>query len=184
MKKTAYFVFVLSFILCILLAGCRAVPNDNGVFTSAYTDTASTDGTELEDTATIRVLQVQNYINSNPKAQKSYGGCYIDDDNVLHVLFTKKVKSATINDINELTKNSVTIELCEYTLTELYELKEQISDKIADCDKQLDVSTVSVSEQQNRVAVRIKDCTDQKIELFKKEISDSEALTFSSGYIK
>lgn len=184
MKKTACFVLIIFFGLCTLLAGCRARPDDNGVFTGAYTDTASTEGTESEDNATIRAIQVQNYINSNPKAKKSYGGCYIDDDNVLHVLFTKKVKSATINDINELTNNSVTIELCEYTLTELYELKEQISDKIADCDKQLDVSTVSVSEQTNRVAVRIKDCTEQKIELFKKEISDSDALTFTSGYIK
>lgn len=184
MKKFVCLIFVLIFSLCILLAGCRATPADNGVFTSAYTDTASMDSVELEENATIRAIQVQNYTNNNPKAKKVYGGCYIDDDKVLHVLFTKKVKHATIDDINELTNNSVTIEVCEYTLDELYELKEQISDKIADCDKQLDVSTVAVSEQQNRVVVRIKDCTDEKIELFKKEISDSDALAFGSGYIK
>ncbi len=149
--------------------------------------TLSTKLTTLDE-ANINAEFLQNYIDSNKTAQQCYGGCYIDDDNKLHVLFTSETQDSIINAVNTITNNSVVIENCEYTLNELEMLKEKISDimvselrdnevsEIAD-----DIVAVGLYQKQNKIFVQIKNCTKEKIYLFRKRILDSDAIVFETS---
>lgn len=186
MKKSVCFITILCLTLCVFFTGCSKVqPNDSGYFAKASAQTGKQ--TELENKAIINSLRVQTYIDGDSKAQKSYGGKYIDDDKILHVMFTEKVKEYVIEEIGALTQNSVTIEVCEYSYNELTELKDYIKgciSKDADNSKIAEISnsiiSVVVYEDMNKVKVRIKDCDDEKIALFKEVISDSDAVMIVS----
>jgi len=142
------------------------------------------------ETAEVDTLAyyVQDYVENNKAARKRYGGCYIDDSGELHVLFTKKAKSRIKNKIKELTAERVIIETCDYTLDELTKIQDYVGDFMS--NEKLDAKTaiiaddireVGVYEQYNRVVVGIKDRTDEKIELFKELISNSDALEFEEA---
>ncbi len=151
----------------------------------------TTVSTELtaEDEASINASYIQNYIESNETAKQSYGGCYIDDNGKLHVLFTENVANSVVNSVNTMTENNTVYETCEYTLDELTALKEYISAimtaEIADiklAEIAEDIVAVGVYERQNKVFVEILNCTNEKIAIFKEKISSSDLIVFENTH--
>lgn len=153
----------------------------------------ATISTELtaEDEASINASYIQSYIESNETAKQSYGGCYIDDNGKLHVLFTENVANSVVNSVNTMTENNTVYETCEYTLEELTALKEYISGfmsaQITDAELSEiadDIAAVGIDEYNNNVFVKMKNCNEEKIQFFKNYISNSNAITFknTNGY--
>lgn len=154
-------------------------------------DTAVSTELTAGDEASINASYIQRYIESNETAKQSYGGCYIDDNGKLHVLFTENVANSVINSVNTMTENNTVYETCEYTLDELTALKEYISGfmsaEITDAELAEianDISAVGIDEFSNKVFVKIKNCNEGKIQFFKDYISNSNAIVFknSIGY--
>lgn len=144
-----------------------------------------------QDEANINASYIQSYVDKNLSAKQSYGGCYIDDSGKLHVLMTKTTESNVIDTINAITNDSVVYETCNYTLDELIALKEYIISIILTetTDTELvkiidDIVAVGVYEQNNSVFVEIKNCSDEKIDIFKEKISSSNLIVFENteGY--
>lgn len=202
MKKFISVIIIISMCLSVTSTTVLAesVGLDGGELLKQYatqndsSDEVSTT-TELTvlDQANINAEYIQNYIDSNEVAQRFYGGCYIDDDDKLHVLFTNDVENDVINNVNIMTNDSIVIEKCVYTFDELEILKETISDimiseLLDDNTAEIanDIVAVGLYQKQNKVFVKIKDCKKEKIELFKKLISDSNAVVFenSDGLVK
>lgn len=142
--------------------------------------------TELttEDKAAVNAAYLQSYIDSNVNAEQAYGGRYIGDDGKLHVLFTENVQNSIIDSVNTMTESEAIYEQCEYTLDELIALKEYIGECLLNFDKtnqNVDVVSVGVYEQYNKIFVGIKDCNQEKIKTFKKYITNSAAVEFENA---
>lgn len=146
----------------------------------------------IEEEASINATYLQNYIDCNNIAKKAYGGCYIDDEGNLNVLFLENVQNYIIDDVNVMTENKVILKNCKYTLDELMVLKDYISQFInyESTDNVLsnlyeNIVAVGIYQKENKVFVRLKDCSNEQIETFKKNISDSSAIIFeqSDGYV-
>lgn len=142
----------------------------------------------LEDISSTNATYLQSYVEGNDEIKEIYGGCYIDDSGKLHVLFTKNTKSDVINNVNTILESSVVNETCKYSLDELMLLKEHISNTITSNENNIKINnlsesivTVGVYEQYNKVIVRLKNCNDEKINLFKSLISNSDAIMFENA---
>ena len=202
MKKFISVIVIIAMLLSTIstMVSAESLELDGGELLKQYVnqnDTSDEVSTTAEltvlDQANINAEYVQNYIDSNEAAQRFYGGCYIDDDDKLHILFIGGVNNDIINNVNIMTNDSVVIEKCVYTFDELEALKEAISDimvsellddKTAEIAN--DIVAVGLYQKQNKVFVKIKNCNNEKIELFKKLILDSDAIVFedSDGFVK
>ena len=141
----------------------------------------------LQDDAVLDVEYLQRYVDDNEDVKKVYGGCYIDDNKKLHVLFTEDVDENEINNINKTISSDIVYETSRYTIYELNALQENvvnyISKETADLVlKELieDIVGVGISQERNTVFVEIKNCNEKKIDIFKKMISNSSAITFEN----
>ena len=145
---------------------------------------------QAENMATINATYLQKYIKSNETAKQTYGGCYIGDDHKLHILLTQNAKDSTIDNINLMMENSAKFESCKYSLDQLMALKECISDLWNNnTDSSVAyimnyVESVGIDEMNNCVVVGVKSCNQEKINLFKTYVSNSDAIKFekTKGY--
>lgn len=136
------------------------------------------------DDISVSAAYLQKFIESNIVARQTYGGCYIDDSNNLHVLVTKNASKSSIDNINLITENRAIYEECEYALDELIALKEYINHRVLECDstiQNVDVVSIGVYEQYNKIIVGIKECSQEKIEIFKKNITNSKSVQFENA---
>ncbi len=140
-----------------------------------------------QDKAIINIDYLQKCIEKNEKAYREYGGCYIDDEQNVHVLFTENVDKEVINNINETISSNIVYETSKYALNELVELQETITNYISkettnpELEKLIeDIVGIGINQEDNIVFVGIKDCDENKIKLFKKEILDSTAIVFEN----
>lgn len=145
-----------------------------------------------QETVGATASYLQSYAKNNNLAKDIYGGCYIDGDGNLHVLLTQK-KQDVVDTMSMIADNSLMYDLCCYTLDELTDIKDNISEMISNFDELQccclslnDIVSVGVYEHENRVIVKLKDCSEEKIGEFKSKILDSDALEFecSNGYKK
>lgn len=142
------------------------------------------------DKASVNATYLQSYVESNGIAKQAYGGCYIGDDDKLYVLLTDKAAENTIDTMKEMTKNTIVIEECQYSLDELMALKEYIgsfwdSNESIIAEVMKDVMSIGIDEMNNRIVVSIKDCSEDKINLFRKYICDFSEIEFedTQGYL-
>lgn len=161
------------------------------IFESAVSDNVKVSAETANETiSSVNATYLQSYIDSNATAKQTYGGCYIGDDDKLHVLFTNNVVDNTIDTIKMMTENKAVIERCQYSLDELMALKEYIGDLWDNTEPFIveimnDVMSVGVDEMNNRIVVSIKNCNQDKINLFRKYISNFAAIEFedTKGYV-
>lgn len=77
--------------------------------------------------------------------------------------------------------NDVVVQLCKYSYNHLFEIAGQIRD-FCNNNKSSSLATnidsYAVGDKENQVCVFLKTCTDSDINLFKKNICDSEAICF------
>lgn len=134
---------------------------------------------------------IENYNNisrSNYEVEDSfpyyYGGSYINASGELVVLVTENGSQSKSNlDVISNIANDPIIESCEYAYTDLNDIMECIMTKL----KELRETKSSYSEQvkcwaiddeENCIYVYLKECNDEVIEWFKREISNSESIVF------
>ncbi len=142
----------------------------------------------LEEESSIKAMYISSYIQNNDNVAEKYGGCYIDSNGELHILFVSGTESSIINKVKTMAENDVVNDICEYSLEELNSLKEYISNLISNETTNLDLANikkdivgVGIYEQYNKVFVEIRDCDSKKVELFKNLISSSEAIVFEDA---
>lgn len=142
----------------------------------------------VEDESSINSMYLQSYIESSEIAKQTYGGCYIDVDGKLHALFTNYVSDDVLNDVNLITENKIEIENCKYSLETLTVLKEHIGDimtmdfenvKLSEIAN--DVVAVGINIEENKLVVRLKECSESKIDAFKNLISNFDAIEFKNS---
>lgn len=109
-----------------------------------------------------------------------YSGAYINENGVLTVLVTNKSEK-NIKDLHQRAKTKAfNIQECKYSLDELRTLKEELSKKFKDKNLKKDLGWVStgIVLKDNKVEVRLSNCSNFYIEKFKNTISDSPMIQF------
>lgn len=124
-----------------------------------------------------------NYVRTtedNTIYPQYYGGAYINENGVLTIQVTNKSE----NNIKDLQQRANTtafnIQECEYSLIELKTLKDELSVKFKDKNLKKDLGWVStgIVLKDNKVEVRLSNCSKINIEKFKNTISNSPMIQF------
>lgn len=112
-----------------------------------------------------------------------YGGGYISDKDELVVLvrqgFNKESVKTEIQ--NRSKSSSIVIKECNYSFNDLMELNDNLSKLYCENDnlvKRLHWFSVGISPEKNRISVCLFDCSDENIQNFKSEVSDSQMIIF------
>lgn len=119
-------------------------------------------------------------INEDAIFPTYYSGAYINENGVLTVLVTNKSEK-NIKDLYQRAKTTTfNIQECKYSLDELRALKDELSEKFKDKNLKKDLGWVStgIVLKDNRVEVRLSNCSNFYIEKFKNTISDSPMIQF------
>lgn len=112
-----------------------------------------------------------------------FGGATITDEGTLLILVKGDTIKAKEDLISRAKSNNFTIKSCQYSLNELSKLKLGLADYFhqEQYRKELGWVAVGIRPSENKVFVRLKECSPQKIEEFKSKISDSDAIIFEFG---
>ena len=106
-----------------------------------------------------------------------FGGFYIDDNNDPIIYITDlKYKDYIYQQIGN---NHVITKQCKYSYKTLLDIMEQINKTPTDDLKKTSAHSIKLDIINNRVEVEMKDCSLEKIEQFKINILDSQALFFT-----
>lgn len=128
-----------------------------------------------------------SYLNGKTRAvaidyPSYYGGAYINRDNKLVVYSTDLSFDA---DIYKLTGTSnVTIEQCTYSYGELKNVMDALNKyKKDNFENHLaqNFDLFYVDDAHNRIVVELKDCSENNIEAFKKNVCASPTITFTQS---
>lgn len=119
----------------------------------------------------------------NNKNSDWYGGMYLSDDKLV-ILSTVENNSL----LSEFLDDDILVKTAEYNYDHLVEVQQEICDKLYEPDDSLKATGLperfvlcAIFEDQNRVTVAFEDFTEDDIPVFKKFITDSEAVTLTSG---
>lgn len=123
-----------------------------------------------------------NYVRATGEIAypRYYSGAYIDGEGALTVLVTD-TSEKSISDLQQRAKSSAfKVKECKYSLDELRELKDELSIKFKNKELKKETGWVSVGIvlRDNKVEVRLSDCSDLYIEKFKTLVSDSPMIQF------
>lgn len=140
---------------------------------------------QLDDEKSMLASYIDNMMNSNAEYSKSYGGVHLKDGNVT-VMLTEE-DSAVFSFIENNIESSIVYKQCDVSLEELEAINEYILDYLqyftmteneALNEMVESIVTTAIYVDQNVVSVGIKECSSDKVDLFKKHIIDSENVVF------
>lgn len=186
--KLILVLLILPMLLCLPFFVNAAEQNKNTLIISNQFESAKQNNKIIESFKKTIMSKRKTYDLENIELSfpNSYGGSYLDNDGRLVVLvngnddnFKQKLKSVTLNDNLQFKK-------AEYSYSELTELINQIisyqeayyksSTLTSSYDIATDIIDCKLDDINNRVVVGIKNLNDNKKQLFKKNISNSDAL--------
>lgn len=112
-----------------------------------------------------------------------YGGGYISANDELVVLVTKGFNTDNIKTEfqNRSKSSNVIIQECDYPFNELMKLNSHLSKVYCENEelvKRLHWFSVGISPKSNRISVCLFDCSDENIQKFKSEVSESPMIIF------
>lgn len=110
-----------------------------------------------------------------------YGGSYINDEGQLVVYVTNDVQRPTVLSDN----SDVIYEPCAYSYNELLSVMETLNDyKFSYPDDAIanNFNQFGLYDSENRVIVRLDDLSDERVNEFKENVCDSDAIEFKQGY--
>lgn len=115
-----------------------------------------------------------------------FGGAFINGDGKLVVYSTKESDTTKTNLRSVLgeTSNNIIIKPCKYTYQELSSIIDELNDyKLSNPDSEVakNFNQYALKDSDNSIEVLLDDYSDDQIELFKKEVCDSEAILFDKG---
>ena len=119
-----------------------------------------------------------------------YGGSYVNEKNEYVVLLTDNTKTCQEHIHNLYGSTKLIILPALHSYNELYELKNVVTNRIVELKNNVILSIqldtllnsyvgVGIDEENNELFVDIIDVTNEKIELFKEHICDSELIVFN-----
>jgi len=135
----------------------------------------------------MQSVQLSNVMETNTEYTSYYGGCYVD--NVKVVVLLTEMNEDFISFCRNYVSENASYKLCEVSLAELDAIYETIIDYkrsyVKSDNNELNTlvdSIVSggIGVMENKIAITMIDCTDEKIALFKKYIVDSEYILFEN----
>ncbi len=106
-----------------------------------------------------------------------YGGNYINSDGKLVVLLAENVLENKNAIINILGNSDIIFEECNYSFSDLTNIKEYILNKHHDFVFS-NVRMLYIDEKENEIVVGLKDCSPTMIDTFRKLVSDSPVIRF------
>ena len=111
-----------------------------------------------------------------------YGGCFINDQKQLVVLVTDENGQAQIKSMTENAANLV-LKPCKFSYNQLKQAMDELNDYQTKNDNDISNNFLLyyLSESQNAGIVEMQECTPEKIEEFKKNVSDSPAIQFKQA---
>ena len=139
----------------------------------------------ITETERLAYCFEENQSRSSNEVKRVYprylGGYYRCANNgkiVVSLTDTSQIIKDDIIRLCSLTPENITFKLCEYSLNEIFNLQKQISE-IPDVFEKWNIMTVGNDLEKNRVMIRFYGKYDEnKINSFKKEISDSPMIDF------
>lgn len=164
MKKYTYFLVVIVLVAC----SCESANNKR------------TDISPLDIAMNISKSFVSHTEDSATDFPDYYSGMYINDKDVLIVLVTDSSQK-NIGDLKlRAGVDNFIIEECKFSLNELKKLKDELSIKFRNEKLREELGWVSVGIVlvDNKVEVRLSNCSSQYIEQFMSVISDSPMIQF------
>ena len=140
---------------------------------------------EIENTNLASYIEIVMRTRSEYSAY--YGGVYLKNDE----LFVKltNTDSDVISYIEKVTNSTINYEKCDTSLNEMEAINEYILDYIENFqepeNEELNeivssIVSIAICIGNNEVRVGIKECDDEKIDLFRKYILDSECVVFKN----
>lgn len=116
----------------------------------------------------------------------NYGGMYIDKNGRLIILVTDTLTSEVKRSYSARARsNNFLMKSCEYSYNELDELKNELETFFLDKSNwdfmdEIGWTSIGISYSENRVTI-IMDCTNEKIEKFKNQVSSSPMIKFEQS---
>lgn len=171
-------------ILLSLLIGAIAVSCSDNIQQKTNVDEILKN--RMDESKSLDVFQelngTVNYVRATGEIvyPRYYSGAYIDGEGVLTVLVTDASEKC-ISDLQRRAKSSAfKVKECNYSLDELMELKDELSIKFKNKELKKEIGWVSVGIvlRDNKVEVRLSDCSDLYIEKFKTLVSGSPMIQF------
>ena len=139
------------------------------------------------DNVKTRVLSSKPLSNDEIMYPDYYAGAYLDDDGELVVLMTEE-KAVLENQelvISKTGNQNIITKTAKYSYRHLTDVMNTINtymeDKTGDKALLASVKTWGLYDDKNCVTVTLQGLTDEKIELFRKEIVDSPAINFEES---
>ena len=143
---------------------------------------------ELEIESTMRASYLESVMKSRNQYSDYYGGCYLNNGELIVKL--TDTSDDVIAYFKDILGGTINYEKCVASLSELEMIHNHVLNYVKNCDKNTDelaksIISIAIYIKQNKVCVAIKDCTEEKISLFKEKIIDSEQIIFEStqGYV-
>lgn len=172
-------------ILLSLLVGTIAISCSDSIEEKTNADEALK--SSIDESKSLDVFEELNgtfinYVRATGEIvyPRYYSGAYINGEGALTVLVTD-ASEKSISDLQQRAKSSAfKVKECKYSLDELKELKDELSIKFKNKELKKEIGWVSVGIvlRDNKVEVRLSDCSDLYIEKFKTLVSDSPMIQF------
>lgn len=127
------------------------------------------------------MISAASYSKSNNSLTENYGGAYIDGSGSL-VVYLKETDDNSMRQLDEI-DNDIIVKPCQYTLDDLTNIMDQINAyKLSGTREFADeFNYYALSDSENKIIVELEELTDENMEKFKKEVCDSEAITFEQA---
>lgn len=110
-----------------------------------------------------------------------YGGCYIDDNGELNVLICSKENSVKNKYKDLIANENIKIKEVKYSKKYLNGFMDVINAYLLQhTDSQIkeEIDSVYLLEGENKIVVELNELNEDKVNMFKKEICESEAIDF------
>lgn len=170
MKRKLFGMVVIGVLSCTLMAGI------------SYAEDCSVqeDGMAAYENL-VAFLGTKPISDQEQKYPDYYGGSYINENGKLVVYVTDGAAEQAIEILAESLGNGTEYKECNYSFNELHSIMDTINNFMRNpTNKALsaNIRQFCILDDQNTVEVKLRDISDEQIELFKKEVVDSDAIIF------
>lgn len=181
MKKVLFFTFVFFFFCPPQVGITQTINKDSISFVHSY-------GMIDEDNPVSIILANELYrISVNAKTEKYptfYGGSYIENDSIVFLLSNTASFADIMTIATDISLSYLRLKACCFSYAELLKVERFLSDfYFKSSNRKIIVDTIGwsswyLSALDNKILVRLNECTDKKIRYFKKYILDSPMILF------
>jgi len=182
MKKVLFFYF---FCICLSQAGVsQGINKDSVSFVNSYG--------MIDKDNPLSVLLANELYHISVKAQTGkypsfYGGSYIANDSIMVLLSNTASFADIMTIVTDASLPYVRLKSCKFSYGELLNVEKLLDEfYFKTSNRKVIEDTIGwsswyISIPDNKILIRLKECTEKKIKYFKKYISDSPVLLFTEA---